>query len=171
MKRLLKVSAMVFMLTLLCACATPNISEKGSFGENDLIFELNNKKFYLDGDASVLLRELGEKYSYSEACSCLYNGNDKTFEYTGISIYTYPLDGKDLIDEIQLTDSTYSTTKGICVGSTIEDIIATYGADYIDESGVITYRLAPDDMNSPCIYFMNENGLITGISFYSASNM
>lgn len=171
MKKIIAVCTLIFMLFALSACGDPKDSGEAAFGEGDLIFELNNKAFALDEDVSGLLSELGNDFSLSEAPSCLYDGTDKTYEYEGITIYTYPLNGKDLIDEIQLTDSKYSTAKGITVGSTPDDVIGAYGEDYADEGGIITYRLVADDANSPCLYFIVEGGLVAGISYYSASNM
>lgn len=171
MKKILISLAVVCLLFSISACAASGGNGEAGFGENDLIFVLNDKEFVLDGDVSALISELGDGFTLYEAPSCLYDGTDKTFEYVGVTIYTYPLNGKDLIDEIQLTDGTYSTSKDISVGSTTEDVIEAYGEDYADEGGIITYRMVPDDAKSPCLYFITEGGIVTGISYYSASNM
>lgn len=171
MKKIIAVCVLVLMLFALSACAGSGGNGKAAFGETDLIFTLNGNEFALDSDVSGLLRELGDEYSLSEAPSCLYDGTDKTYEYEEISIYTYPLNGKDLIDEIQLTGSSFKTAKGITIGSTRDDIVNAYGEDFADEGGIITYSLIPGDANSPCLYFTVEDGLVTGISYYSASNM
>ncbi|MDD4494330.1 MAG: hypothetical protein PHV32_08295 [Eubacteriales bacterium] len=157
-------------LTLLSACGK-KADESKALQEADLKFIYNDMTFELDSDVQPLLKELGSDYEFSEAPSCVYEGTDKAYEYSGIAIYTYPLNGKDLIDEIILTDSEYETNKGIRVGSTKEDIVAAYGEEYIEEGNMHTYRLHKEQADSPCIYFVLNNGTVESISFYSASNM
>lgn len=157
-------------LTFFGACGK-KADESKTMQEADLQFFYNNKTFELDTDVQPLLDALGSEYEFSEAPSCVYEGTDKAYEYSGIAIYTYPLNGKDLIDEIVLTGSEFETGKGIKVGSTKEDIVAAYGDAFIDEGSIITYRLNKEQADSPCIYFVLNDGTVESISYYSASNM
>jgi len=150
----------------MCSCA----NNRG-LNQNDLEFKINGKSFLLDSDVTVLLKELGDNYELNEAPSCVYEGKDKTFVYEGIEIYTYPLNDKDMIDEILLTDRTYKTNREIAVGDTKNDLIKAYGEEFIDEGGIIKYSLKPDDHGSPCLYFQLTDDKIVAISYYSASNM
>jgi len=175
--RLITTMALVFILILLTACGEKSGDKDGTddaskaITEKDLVFTIGDKEFLLNSDVTPLLEALGQDFVLSEAPSCLYEGNDKTFEYGGIAIYTYPLNGKDLIDEIMLTDKQYKTSRGISVGSTMEELTAAYGEDYIEDGNMITYRLNPDDMKSPCLYFIINDGTVESISYYSASNL
>jgi len=162
---------LICLIIALSACGGDAKQTSGSFGENDLQFEVNSKVFELNSDVKSILAALGDGYTFSEAPSCVYDGTDKTYEYPGISIYTFPQDQKDCIDEIVLTGNTYKTGKGVTVGSTLEDLVAAYGSDYRDEDGVITYRLKPDDLKSPCLYFVMDEGRVSSVSYYSASNI
>lgn len=143
------------------------------FTEEDLTIVIGGTAFSLNADVSGLLAVLGEDYDFFEAPSCVYEGTDKSYDYAGISIYTYPVDNLDLIDEIVLLDAGYETPKGIKVGSSLEDIIAAYGNGYQDDGDIITYSLDPDPANlkSPRLYFILDEGQITSISYYSASNI
>jgi hypothetical protein len=168
-------SAIIFLVLLsavimLAACGK---SDNGTeaLSESDLKFLFNDKYFELDSDVQPLLAELGSDYDFSEAPSCVYEGTDKSYEYQGIAIYTYPLNGKDLIDEIILYGSEFETSRGIRVGSSKDEIIKAYGEQYIEEGDMITYRLNVSESDSPCIYFVMSNGMVESISFYSASNM
>jgi len=158
------------VILLVAACGQKKAEPK-SLQKEDLKFAYNNKTFELDSDVQTLLDELGSDYEFSEAPSCVYEGTDKAYEYSGIAIYTYPLNGKNLIDEIVLTDSQFKTDKGVKVGSTKEDIINAYGENYIEEGDMLTYRLNNAQADSPCIYFILNNGSVESISYYSASNM
>lgn len=169
MKRITAV--IICMLILVSACAGGIKQESKGFGKSDLNFELNGKVFALNSDVKALLTELGDSYEFSEAPSCVYEGTDKTYEYAHISIYTYPVKDKDHIDEIVLTGSSYKTVKSIRTGSTLEEVVAAYGNNYKDEGGMITYRLEPDNMKSPSLYFVVEDGVVSSISYYSASNI
>lgn len=157
---------LILLIACLCSC-----SKTDSISAKDLEFKVNNKTFLLDTDVIPLLEELGDGYKLSEAPSCVYEGMDKMFSYEEVEIYTYPLEGKDLIDEICFIDSTYETNRGISVGDSKDDLIKAYGEDYTDEGGVLKYSMKKGDLNSPCIYFILDEDVITGISLYSASNI
>ena len=160
---------LVMLLIVLSACAA-----KTGLTEEDLIFGVNGQTFALDSDASKLVEALGEDYSFSEAVSCAYVGMDKVYAYDGISVFTYPLDDIDRIDEIYITSDAYSTEKGITVGSTLEDIQKAYGKEAIDEDGdgllVLTTEGPSIDTDQPCLYFVMDGDTVLEFSFYSASN-
>ena len=156
-----------------CREQAPSIpTPPGQFGEQDLVFMVNGRSFALNSDVQVLLRELGPEYRLTEAPSCVYDGTDKSFEYASISLYTYPLGGTDLIDEIILTGPEFQTPKGLRVGNTLQQAVESYGANYRNDGGIIYYCLDPDvGVRSPCLYLVMEGDAITSISFYSASNV
>ncbi|HBN82426.1 MAG TPA: hypothetical protein DDZ89_01135 [Clostridiales bacterium] len=167
MKKGIKIFCILFLLTILFS----SCSNTDSFSEKDLEFTVNNVVFRLDQDVAPLLETLGDEYETAEAPSCVYDGMDKTFMYDSVEIYTYPLNGKDLIDEIAFIDSTFETKRGISIGDTKEDLIKAYGEDYTDEGGVYRYAVKKGDLDSPCIYFTMDQDKVVGISLYSASNM
>lgn len=167
MKRPIFIICILFLLTILLS----SCSGTGSLSEKDLEFVVNGQVFRLDQDVVPLLEALGDGYETAEAPSCVYDGMDKTFMYDSVEIYTYPLNNKDLIDEIAFLDSTYETKRGISIGDTKDDLIKAYGEEYIDEGGVYRYELKKGDLDSPCIYFTLDKDTIVGISLYSASNM
>lgn len=144
---------------------------QGGFTAEDLVLQLDGQPVKLAEDIAPLLQKLGDGYELEEAQSCLYAGMDKTFTYPGITILTYPMDGKDVIDEIDLTDATYKTPKGVSVGQTMDDIVAAYGSNYYDDGGIIIYTTAdnPADVKSPRLYFTFAEGKINLIGFYSGT--
>lgn len=165
MKKLL-LSSLIIISLLLFAC-----SPKGSIDNKDLVFVYSGTSFLLDSDVAQLIETLGGDYEYIEAPSCVYEGNDKTFVYEDFEIYTYPLDGKDLIDEIIILSSEYETSRGISVGDTVDELKKAYGDKYTDQGGLITYHKNQADKKSPVIYFYTQNGVIVSIHYYSASNI
>lgn len=167
MKKVITIVSILFLMTLLLS----SCSGTESFSEKDLEFTVNDIVFRLDQDVAPLLEALGDGYETAEAPSCVYEGMDKTFIYGSVEIYTYPLNNKDLIDEIAFVDSTFKTKRGISIGDSKEDLIKAYGEDYTDEGGVYRYALKKGDLDSPCIYFTMDQDYVSGISLYSASNM
>jgi hypothetical protein len=166
MRKFSVVSIVLVILLVLSAC-----TKTEGLTKNDFIFDINTLSIELDSDSSVLIGELGDDYQFSEAPSCVYDGTDKYYSYEDIEIYTYPLDNKDLIDEIVLLDPKYSTRRGIKVGDLLRMVEVTYGDDFVQDGDMITYRMDPEDPQSPAIYFMIEDDIVTSIHFYSASNI
>lgn len=178
MKRVLLITLMTAVL-LLGACgggAEEPISQDeavtGEFSESDLTFVYNGAEYPLNSDAAPLLEAFGSDYEVTTAPSCVYVGEDKLFEYADVSICTYPLDGKDLIDDIYIMGGEYGASKGIKIGSSMQEVIEQYGQGEND-SGDIVYALSgsKDDPKSPKLTFELTDNVVSGISFYAASNV
>ena len=150
------------------AAATP-----AALNESDLDFTLDGVAYKLKTDAKPLLGALGESYELTAAPSCLYVGEDKTFAYPDISISTFPIEDKDIIDEIDLLADRFATNRGIKIGDTLDQIKAAYGSDYTDDGVLVTYWLGGDSTNlkSPQLYFEMTDGKVSTIGLYSASNI
>ncbi|MBR5513459.1 MAG: hypothetical protein IKV85_05680 [Ruminococcus sp.] len=89
-------------------------------------------KFSFDtllNDVSGVVASLGEPVNVSTAPSCYTNGADsKIYEYDGVKIECYVLDGVENVCVVTITNSNYSTDKGITIGSSQADVEAAYGA-------------------------------------------
>ena len=173
MKRIL-IAVLLLSITALSACANDTQpATVGTLTENDLIFVIDGTEFPLDSDVAPLLIAFGEDYTLTTAPSCLYDGEDKVFDYPFSSIYTYPIDGKDLIDEIFIFDGEYQTNKNIKIGSTLDEVKAQYGTNgYLVDSSYF-YVLSGDveDLESPKLFFDLLDDKVIGISYYAASNI
>lgn len=148
---------------------TNNLSENENLKENQVnqnkepsgyAFEHKGVTIYMNTDVEPVLNELGEHLHYFEAESCAFRGLDKTYTYMGFEITTYPLDGKDFILAIDLKDDTVSTPEGIYLGSTVDEMIATYGQAHEESSGSYTY--VKDDSK---LQFITMNDEIIGITY------
>lgn len=124
-----------------------------------LFINYNGKELYLNEDINSV--DLGTPTEYNEAPSCNYDGLDKVYTYNGISLYTYPAEGKDLINEIEVNsaDILYNATVGI--GKTVAQVKAVLGEPDLIEGD--TYIYNTDNSN---VYFYFENGAVSywGIS-------
>lgn len=181
MKRIL-IAILLFAAVVLSACTntaqqvskdTTASLKIGEFKQEDLVFVIENKKFPLNTDVASLLEAFGTEYTLTTAPSCVYDGEDKEFAYSFVVIFTYPLEGKDLIDEIYITDSNYETSKGIKIGSTLEEIKKQYGSLGFNVDSSYVYVLSGDinDLKSPKLYFDIADEKVIGFSYYAASNI
>ncbi|MFA5676397.1 MAG: hypothetical protein WDA65_07740 [Christensenellales bacterium] len=158
----------VIIMLALCACG----QDAGTFGAADLAFEIDGQKFPLRTSVAPLLAALGDDYDMESGPSCLYEGEDKQFYYDNVFIFTFPMDGEDLIDQLCISGGEYTTAKGIGIGSTLEDIEAKYGTDWFDIDGECVYVVSgnPDDLSSQKLFFELEDGKVSGFTYYGAAN-
>lgn len=142
----------------------------GKFAQGDLGVAISGKTYFLREDSAGLLAALGDGYEYSEIVSCVYEGMDKTYVFPGVKVNTVPVDGKDVIEMITLTDGTYATLRGVKVGQDKAALTAAYGEDYFDD-GYVTYSLTnkPEDIQAERIQFEFSGDAIATIYIYSPS--
>ena len=184
-KRGLVITSIALILAL-AGCAgvpageqSPDVTDEtqpvamGTFSEADLVFVINGVSYPLNSDAAPLLEVFGADYTLTAAPSCRYVGEDKMFEYAFATVLTYPLEDKDMIDEIYIKDGEYTTSKGIGIGSTLDEVKAAYGDGGFDIDGVYTYLLSGDLGNQKCpqLYFEISDGKVVAFGYYAASNV
>ena len=142
----------------------PKQQEKpeGSFSASDTDFVYNGWSVGLNSEIGSALRVLGNANSVDSQMSCHGVGEDKTFYYNGFTVNTYPLDGKDYVMEIVVDSPSYTTPKGIRVGSSSNDVIAAYGSGYKQ----IGYYLAYETNDGKSVQFFVEDGVVQEIDYY-----
>ncbi len=170
MKRSLPLMLGIALCLLLAACAKNAAAPTGEFSKDDLGLEVSGSVYYIREDCAPLLGALGEEHQYSEIVSCVYDGKDKTYEYAGVTIGTVPVDGKDVIEVITLTDGSYATLRGAKVGDKLSAVKALYGDGWFDD-GYLTYSLSGDeaDIHAERIQFEYAGDTVTRIFLYSPS--
>lgn len=112
----------------------------GTFTEDAFEFVLKDTTIQLGGDMITYQKELGEADEYSAAKSCLGSGEDKSFTYGGVTIYTKPIDQMDKIYLIEFYGDEALPT-GVAIGSSKDDVIAAYGEDYELEGTEYLYMM------------------------------
>ncbi len=169
MKKMLPIVAAIILCLIIAACGG-NAAPTGAFSEKDLGIAVGGGTYFLREDSADLIAALGDDCDYSAQVSCVYDGEDKTFAYAGITVQTVPVDGKDVVEVIILTDGTYMTLRGAKVGDTLDTVKSIYGDAYFDD-GYLTYSLTNDasDIHAERIQFEYANGVVTRIFIYSPS--
>ena len=145
----------------------------GPFNENDMIFVYNGVSYPISTEAQPLLDVFGSDYEEITAPSCSFDGEDKQFIYDFATVYTYPMDGVDLINEIYVYDGDFTTSRGISLGDILDDVIEAYGEGGFEDGSSYVYALSgePDDMQSQRLYFELTDGVVSGISYYGANGI
>lgn len=115
-------------------------------------------------DINTILDQLGEADDYFAAKSCTGEGEDKSYTYGGISLYTYPGAGKDTIFIIELAGEE-TLASGLGVGSSRADIIATYGEEYMDDGMYLEYEY---DDGATTLCFTMDGDIATLVEIYGA---
>ncbi len=131
---------------------------------------INGKAYPVRVDSAEVLSVLGDGYTYGETVSCVYDGYDKTFAYDGITVSTVPDGGSDIIEMFTITGAAYTTTRGITVGATRDEVIAAYGENYFDD-GYLTYTESGnmDNISEMRIQFLFDGDAVSEIYVYSPS--
>ena len=141
--------------------ATEAPKPQGSFSAADTDFVYNGQRVSLNENMSSVLPKLGKAASVSSAPSCHGDGEDKTYEYNGFTIYTYPSGGNDLVLEINVQSSAIPTSKGIKAGSSLNDITAVYGNNYTNDGNYIVFSSGIKTLQ----FFMSGN-TVSEIDYY-----
>lgn len=156
---------------LLISCTHKKIEQLGTYTNDDMILILNDNIFNFGEDASKLLDFLGKPNEVSEILSCYYDGYDKIYKYDNVDVVTYPKDGKDILNEVLFYDDSYTFKGGVKVGSTKEEVIRSYGNEFLMENNALIYKLKKDknDKASPRVTFIFKDNVVITIDFYSGS--
>lgn len=139
---------------------TTSVSEAAKEPTEGFQFIYNDVTIPMNVDVAPILEKLGKESSYFEAASCAFQGLDKTYSYSGFDLTTYPLEDKDFVATVNFLDDSVTTDKGICLGSTLEDVTKAYGEDYAEESGEYTYTLGDTKLA-----FIIEDDAVASITY------
>ena len=125
-----------------------------------LVFRVNGVTIRMGEPVIPVLEALGEPLDRFEAPSCAFDGIDRIFFYRGFELFTYPVGDEDFILSVSLTDDSVTTTAGVYLGMTYEDMTAAHGEDYVQNLGQYTYTQGQASLS-----FIIENDEITAIIY------
>ncbi len=93
--------------------------------------------------------------------SCLGNGEDINYYYNDFTVYVWNDNGSYKTIGIDITGGGVSTSRGIKIGSSAEDVIAAYGNEYLERESEFVY-----DFGNNChLGFTLNDGKVTFISY------
>ena len=94
---------------------------------------------------------------------------DKEFVYDFGSVFTHPIDGIDVWCELYISGSDLKTSRGIGIGSTLEDVTVAYGNEcYVEAEYIYVYSRsgAEKDYASPSITFEIVKGAVASLTIH-----
>ena len=169
MKKTLSILLIICMLFGLAACGSEKAPEPvkkddpaPAPAEQPYVFTVESAKgfeVFIDQDMADVLVALGDPQSYFEAASCAFEGLDKTYTYAGFEITTRPDKEKDYVNSIVLTDDSVTTTEGLYIGCTPDDIKKVYG-DGSEFAGGVGYF-----SGGTILDFIIEDGKVVSIEY------
>ena len=140
-----KIFALILALTMVFALAAcggetapettaPAANTPGKTDPSSWKYTVRGVDVLMNAEAAPVLEALGEPVSFTEEASCAFTGLDKTYNYGGFFLQTYPIGEKDYIYSVWLMDDSSTTPEGIYIGATQAEVEAAYGADSFNGS-------------------------------------
>ncbi len=130
-----------------------------AFSAEDLKFTYNGASLTVGEDASAFVSAVAPDSSES-APSCYGNGEDVNYYYPNFTLYIWDNDGVKLTYGIDIKSAGLATSKGISVGSSVNDLVAAYGSNYSVEG--MDYVYAEGNSN---LRFSIANDTVVYISY------
>ena len=114
----------------------------------------------MHADAAPILEALGEPVSYTEEASCAFTGLDKTYNYGGFFLNTYPIGDQDYIYGVCLMDDSSTTPEGIYIGATQAEVEAAYGTEGFNGSNAYILKGTTSTLT-----IILDGGVVTSIQY------
>ena len=134
MKRFISFALACLMLVCFVGC------DGGEVAKN-YVFSANGVEIKVGGEANAVVSALGEAQNLVETPSCGGGAEpDREYTYAGFKFNTVNDNGKNVIVKIVLTDDSVSTPEGISIGSSRDEVIASYGENFTENAtGTLIY--------------------------------
>ena len=158
MKKLLALLALSLLLLTGCAGG----QQAAGFSQSDLVLTVAGETFDCDTPIEAVVAALGEDYGYAEGRSCAYDGLDKTYTYEDATFYTNPLEEGDIVTEIYTQSPQVTTSKGLVVGATRQQVEAAYGPPTQEDGYTLYYRVS-EQAGEPVLCFDLEGDTVYAI--------
>lgn len=134
---------------------------KGTLTQADIAVTVRGVAIVPGENMENYIGALGEPDELTGVPSCIEEGDDKTYTYGGVLIYTYRANGTDQINLIEIT-GTESLGKGIHIGDTEETVIAAYGDAYTVDEDELLY-----EMNNKVIGLRMTDGKVSFMELFA----
>lgn len=163
MRKFALIIAAVLLLILPVGCGG---DPAPGFTKNDTYLTINGTEYRCHEVIDTVIASMGEEYQYAEGRSCDYDGLDKIFGYPVAEFYTWPLDAGDTVNEIYTESNLVTTSRGLTVGASREDVLAAYGDKCLDVSDQLIYQIEGDGLY---LTFDLEGGIVKAISLSASA--
>ena len=159
-KKMKRFICLLLLTAALLGCVACNTNP--SDGAPKYVFNVGSITVKINDEAEAVIGALGEALDYSESPSCAFEGLDKVYIYAGFRIQTYPLNGKDYVYSVELTDDSVKTPEGIAIGSSADAVLKAYGEAGKQTDTSILYS---DDVGGVTLQFILRDGQVKNIQY------
>jgi len=132
--------ALMFIILLLGCSAKPAVKTDNYY------FKLADHEITMGQEAKAFIAALGAPKDTYSSPSCAFEGDDTVYDYGSYQVTTFVSEGVEKVTGVYLMDETLSTKEGIHIGSSLDDMIKTYGSRYVESYGSYTYSLEMTDL-------------------------
>lgn len=153
-----KLAFILLAVILLMGC-----SKSPEAKTDNYYFKLANHEIAMGQEAKAFIATLGDPKDRYSSPSCAFKGEDTVYDYGNYQITTFVSEGVEKFTGFYLIDKTVSTTEGIHIGSSFDDMVKAYGKKYVERYGAYTYSLGLTDLS-----FVVANDTVTSISYLYA---
>lgn len=135
------------------------LTADGSISKADAIVEIEGIKLSIGADFKDNINKFSEKAEIVEGQACLSGGYDTNYYYSTFSVYTVADNNKQIIYDILVKRSGYTTAKGAIIGKSTRDQVKTiYGEATKSFGASDKYEVG----NNLVISFEYENNILVG---------
>ena len=121
--------------------------------------------FLYPGADPAVLAALGDPQDKLEAKSCVHEGYDRIYYYSGFEVNTQPTaDGREVIVSVYLTDDSVTTAEGVRIGDTLDAVKAAYG-DAEAVAGVCSYAKTDGGVTVTVNFLIDGDGHVSSIYY------
>ncbi len=101
------------------------------------------------------------KYSdVAEVPSCAFGGNDNVYNFKVFELTTHVDGDEECIYSIYFVNPNLSTTEGLRLGDTVDDMISLYGEGYEAEENAYVYKRGDTSLN-----MITKNDVVVSIEY------
>ena len=140
---------------------TKKVAADGKVDDDDFIIIINDIQIKFGEDFNLYTDKIGEPDDYTQARSCMHDGDDKIYTFGDVIVYTFPEGKKDIVYIVEYTGDT-PTLSGIKAGSTKAEVISAYGNDFVEDPMFLTY----ETKEGATVSFQMENDIVTYIELF-----
>ena len=96
----------------------------------------------------------------AEVPSCAFGGNDNVYNFKVFELTTHVDGDEECIYSIYFVDPNLSTTEGLRLGDTVDDMRSLYGEGYEEEENVYTYT-----RGETLLIMITKNDIVVSIEY------
>ena len=170
MKKIIALVLALMLVLTMAACgesapettapAAPSVNTPATPDASSWKYTFQGIDILMHAPAAPILEALGDPVSYTEEASCAFSGLDKTYNFGGFFLQTYPIGDADYIYSVWLMDDSSETPEGIYIGASQAEVEAAYGTEGFNGSNAYILKGTTSTLT-----IILEDGVVSSIQY------